>query len=738
MPSPLDRQNHDLGIIFVPPESPTDPRVPTAEEATLNTEIIVRSLQAARLETGWQSYPVLNFTNGKQLNIASGKAILPSYPGVLSLTTEVIIAALDSTVSTIKQDHWLYLVSLNAEVGAEQDTVLGEYSFQYRDRTNHQIATINKENTRRQRAFWCLVLSPNPLTVADDFLGFLPSVDGKRRLGITNTSAVGFGLSTIRIYARDPNFKEGVTYRVIEQGTAFLELCRIRRLQNFSDRGYTWGHGGEGDLNSSYHLVNTAPLVSDSRDLDSKTRERIQQIFAGRAGKGFAYARAVQNLSAGLSGGNPGFSGESAASPNGSVALANDQRVSFTNQAIVQKYGCQIVTATNNGSGSPLVACNLNTNSPSGSFFSGNRLDHKIYSANGVEQSAFGSFSNLGGTGSLVWVGDPNSSILPGQSVYVVPGIFFPAGSGLSIPFEGVERVWLNAAAFASANIRAADTSDLAAYEDPANNEDYIAVLGRERAALHYILKKANVTTNGAGTAFIPATERGCFAFIQGVSGRIDAPVRTGLAPNTTYKALIYYPPRSTEIWQLLLRYPEYQGTSPTEPDFLDGATIANRPLFFLHTQGGGGAVHQGEASTRLSPIAMHLPQASGAIVPSYRFNAPTQVSGEPYAGPITLREYPLLPAPGFALPAPGQVLSLSAATSPQGRSIKGKLLADGKQMGFRTPILARGSEFQAVVAFAVTKNGRERLVIIAANTFGGENIAIDSDAQAGFDTFRI
>jgi hypothetical protein len=736
MPDPLDRLNHDLGIVFVPPASPTDPRVPTAEELTLGQRIISSVISRSRIQQGWQQRPQLSFSQNRRLTIAEGKAILPIYPGVLSVNTTVTIPTLSSSASTIKQSDWVYLVGFEAEVGAAQDETLGQFPFQYRDRGTNQIATITKENTRRLRAFWAIVISTNPLT-ATDFLNLLTVEGDNRKVAIADTSDLGFSLGAARFYARDPNLALNADYLIFSSSVNLIEVCQVRRLQNYTERGYTWGYGGEGALNGQYHLVSTAPQI-DVRDLENAIRQRCREIFSGKPGAGSGYALTVQNLIASSVGGNPGYPGESAGSPNGSVCLADDQRVSFTNQAIIQKYGCQVVTATNNGSGSPLVTVSLNTSSPTGKFFSGNRLDHRVYSADGVDQSERGAWSNLGGTGSLIWVGDPNTTITPGSTVYVIPGIYYPPGSGFSVPFDDVLQVWRNATQISASNIRSADSEDLDSYIDPANNEDFFVIVGKERAALHYILKRVSITTDANGVAVIPATERGCFAFIQGVAGRIDAPVRTGLTANTTYKALVYYPPRTDETWQLLMSYAEYPGTGSVEAQFLSGATVASKPLFFIHTQGGGGAVHQGESDTQLAPIAMHLPAIAAPSIPPYRFNAPVQILGEPYPGPITLREHPLLPAPGLALPAPGQTISLGAATQVQSRSLKAEVMVDGRLMGFRSPILASRAEFQAVLMFVAEKGGDRRLVIVTRNTSGGENIPVDSDQQTAFDTFRL
>lgn len=733
---PLIRVTHDIAVLTDPPASPTDPKVPTAEELALNSKILAQAIARTRLEQGWRNFPALSFSQTRRLTISNGQAIVAYYPGVLDLNTSILIPDLPSAGSTIQQTDYVLLVAFNAEIGKTQDPVLGQMTFKYRNQNTKEITPITKENTLRLRAFWGLVLSPTPLS-ANDFLNLLTLDGDYRKITIFETSEIGFTLGTSRFYARDNNFLLNAIYPILPDTVNVIELAQVRRIQNFTNRGYTWGYGGEGALNTAFHIVSTAPRFG-AVDLESAMRQRLRQIFAGQPGAGFAFSRSVQNLSASSVGNNPGYPGESAGSPNGSVCLANDQRITFTNQATIQTLSCQVVTATNNGSGSPLVAVSLNTNSPTGSFFSGNRADHRIFSSDGVDQTDRGSFSNLGGTGTLAWIGDANTTITPGQTVYVAPGIFYPSGSGLNLPFEAVEQVWQNAAQISTANIRAADYADLDAYVDPANNEDYVIVCDRARSALQYILKRVSVVSDGSGVARIPLTEKGCFAFIQGVSGRIDAPVKAGLTPNTTYKALIYAPPSAATVWQFLVRYAEYQGTGATEAQFLNGATIISKPLFYIHTQGGGGSTHQGEADTGLSPISMHLPDVVNPSIPSYRFNAPIHLTGDPYPGPITLQEQPLLPAPGLALPAPGQVITLQAAGTAQARSLQTRLMVGGRTLGFRSPMLASKLEFQAILAFVAEKAGERRLVIATHNTLGGENISVDSDQQTAIDTFRL
>ena len=728
MVGPLDQRENDVGVIFVAPMSEHDPRVPTADELSLSSKI-ARSL-AVRLnqKPGWLRHPGFSISGTRQVNISGGQAIVPGYPGVLQINTSVTIPAIaDSSQSLLRTDR-LYIVTFVSEVGEIQDPILGQYTFDYTE-DGEEVATTTKENTRRMRAFWVVVWSATEIGVAN-FLNALPSTD---ILTINDTSGIGFQLGDYRVYGRDPNLG-AYGYKIFRDSVNMLELVAVRRAQRHNNLGYIHGPTGEAGLNTQFNLVLTGPSAQDE-DLESLHLRRVREIFSGSAGGGKGFDYAVQNLSASPNGGNPNFPGVGAGAPNGTACIANGQRVSFSNQAIIEKRtAIRIDAATDNGFGRALITVSLN--SPiQGSFFSANRLDHRIYSQDGVEQSERGTFRQLGSPNALVWEGDANSTILPGQRVYCSPGIFYPAGSGFPIPFRQILNWWRNSIQLSAGNLRDAASNDLAEYAEPVGNGTYIGVLGSERAALHYILKKVLVTSNSAGILVIPDDARGNFAFIQGRPGRIDRPIVTGVAPNTTFNALVYEAPAPVDVWQFMMLVPDYQGTG--EVSWINGATIVSRPLCFIHTQGGGGSVFQGDAETRLSPIAMHLPVVSGGV-PAFRLNAPVQLAGEPYPGPVTLRQLPLISGSGLALPMPGQVLSAQVAQNPQPRSLSMRLLANGQMIGFRSPILQNNAEFQMVVSFVAQQaNGDRRIVVMARNTRGGENCVADSDQGTAIDLFR-
>jgi hypothetical protein len=362
-----------------------------------------------------------------------------------------------------------------------------------------------------------------------------------------------------------------------------------------------------------------------------------------------------------------------------------------------------------------------------------------------VEQAALGRFINSGN--SLTWLGTQNTTIQAGQRAYVVPSIKYPAGSGFSVPFAEVEAVWVNGVPLDSGNIRYGEEDgargDLTAYQAPAVGQNYFAVFGRERAALHYIYEKTVVTADASGAITIPTNAGGCFAFVEGFpagGGAINKPVVTGLTPNTTYNTLTYYTPALTQPVQVQFRYTPYQGIGVSDPEWLNDATVASSPLCYITCHGGGNSVFRGDARIRYSPIAMHLPQINSASTPPYTLDTPMQLFGEPYNGPMTFRQIVPLPGNGLSLPSPGMRLSFQPGTIGlgSGLSLNGKLLGDGSLIGCRSPLLEGRKPFLIVVGFMAHKNGEDRLVIMSRATTGSQDIPCDASQQTGFDVFRV
>lgn len=283
---------------------------------------------------------------------------------------------------------------------------------------------------------------------------------------------------------------------------------------------------------------------------------------------------------------------------------------------------------------------------------------------------------------------------------------------------------------------------DLDAYRAPAASQDFIAVFGRERAALHYIYKKVSVASNNSGAIAIPPAERGVFAFVQGVAGRVDSPVLGGLNPNTTYAALVYYPPRSTEQWQWQFKYCNYQGLG--NPALLEGAEIIAPPILFAHTQGGGASAFFGDSELIHSPIAMHLP-AGSSMTEHYELNTPVHLPGENYASPIAFREIQPVAGTDCSLPKIGRKIDFEPAVGIAPRSLLGSALLVGdvappaSRIGCQVPMLSTNRPFQSVLCFGIrTSGGDDCLAIATANTNGSESVVFDIAGGSGFDVYRM
>ena len=729
----------DLAVVFVTPTGPDDVRVPTAPDVTGVGEVAMRLARQSRQSAGWVTPPTVTIAPPRGLTLSGGRARIPIAPSYdLSVPTGTIqIPALPAAGSIVNRLDRLSLVGLAAEVGGEQDTPLGSVVFQGRNNAGVLVEGSPKENTRRWRFFWVWVLSPDVLTADGFYQALNTNSAGDRVLTIANKTDTGFVLGDHRIYALDPNWVATKTYKVLPGQIDVLDAVSIRRLQNFADRGYTWGNGGEEPLDPRFAVALTGRLVD--ADLANTARQRLMNLLSGRPGGGFTYARSVQNFSAGAVIGNAGRVGEAASSPNNSVCLPSPNRVSFTNEAYLETLAAAKLTAGNDGNGNALLTVPLES-CPAGTRFSEIAANHKIYSLTGEEISSFGRFQNLGGVGALTWIADANQKLLPGQVAYFCPAVSLPAGSGFSVPFEAIEQVWAGdtGAPLSAANIRDGRTDDLDAYAAPADSQSYFVVYGPERAAIHAIYKRVEVTANGSGVAVIPDGELGCFAFLSGVAGRIDKPAVTGLTPNTTYQALVYYPPRQSEAWQFQLRFAPYASVEPLAAlSWLEGARVVGHLTTIVHTQGGGGSIFRSGGELQYSPIAMHLPIANSPT-PFYALNALAQLEGEASQGYVTFREVPFLPAPDRAQPSPGQMISAVAASANQPRSIRGRLSVGGRVLGLRTPRLDGNKPYQAIVAFVAEKSGVRRLVVATQTAPGGNTLSLDSDTGCGLGLFDL
>lgn len=742
MSTPLDILGNDLAVLKVPPASPNDLRFPTAEEDALWARMQLENYRSVQKNLWLHPPQIITTASNFNITFQNGVAQLKSFKNLITLNNNINIPPLADTVSTVKRKDIVNLVGFLAEVGEIQDPVLGQFSLQFIDPTTNVLTGFKQENSRRYRCFWILILSQGNLR-PDSFLSLLTNQpNGARTLQVSSTDTNGSKLGTNQIYALDVNLKENVSYSILTTSIDILPICEVRRLSNYVDRGYVWGYQGEEPL-SPYTVVRLAERSQD-KDPNLFIGRKVMELCAGIPGAGFSFNRTVQNLTPGLSGAVPGKPGEAAASPNGSPCVSNDQRITFTNQAIIQKLSVNIVVATNDGNGNALVSIGLNTNCPNGSRFSQDKTQFKIFSQIGIDESGLGKFNNLGGVGSLQWTARGNSSIQPGQTVYVVPAISFPAGSGLSIPFVGVEKVWIDGKEISQPNIRqgygVGNQGDMSAYAAPSNNEAFIIIVGTERMAIHYIYRKVSIVANNSGIGFVPNDANGCFAFINGVDGRIDSPIKTGLSPGASYDALVYYAPKSNDTLQFQLIYPEYQGIKNLPS--IDKAQIISEPLLHVHTQGGGTSVYQNESLIQYAPVSYYLPSNENPSPPPYIFDSPVGLRDDLYPRYLTFRQVSITPSSGLALPRPGRKITFTPLLSatPQTRSLNGTLSIDGQPIGFLLPVLASKLPYQCIFSFAIESANGINLVVLTYNSNGRTEtpVVATTSSNTAIDIFSL
>ncbi len=687
-----------MGVNFVPPDDITDNRILTAEELSLSEEArILASLKPDGLRFTQAPEIVLV---GEELSIKGSVASSVAAPRNFNIDTLINIS---SSTETLIEEYY-YLVVLVAIVGSEHDPQLGEFSPQY------QTSTENRENTRRYRSHWAIVSSFN----------YEDASSLKEKLGTSiEVSEDKFLLDALYFYPQDSNWSVG-NYDLLP-GLELLPLCTIQYYNSYLAQGYTWGDG-------TAFIKEKAYPISDASGF----------LWSLMAGDRIFYDKAVLNLIQGATNlASTPQPGQTTRSLNNSMAIANDQRVFFSNEARVQKYAIQHTTVEFNSQGQLEASATLNTNNPEGTIFSLEASDHRIFTTE--DKTEFGALGGLGSDRTLTWTAASTAGLEAGDSLIIVPGISFPAGSGWSLPISSLDEVYLDGVALSQDNIRNGRDSDLFEYIPPANGEDFMVVWGTERAALHYIYKKITLTSDGSGTLIVPSTELGVIAFIEGVSGRVDTPVYIGLVPNTDYNALVYYPPRTAENWQFEISYSPYLGKGVSELDMLDGGTIASEPMFFLHTQGSGNSVFQGEANLRYSAIALHLPRLSSQP-PSYKMNFPIQLQGENYPGPYTVRSLPLQIGLGLAVPFKGQKLRYSLQGINQPYSLNIALYNDNNDLlGARIPALSSINEiYQAVISFKVEKDQRTVLAVLTFNGVSDAPIPFDASQNCAIDLFAL
>lgn len=736
----------DVEIQWIPPANATDERVPSAEELAGNSHLAHRNLKEAhRLErpAGVRNRPDFTAGGGKSIVIPADVQIhAPGHPAVQTIPTATLtLPNLPDTTSTVSRYDYLYVAVMSVEFNATHDSTILQ-TFQWTQGQSTQVFT--QENTRRLRSIYMFVWAAAPIT-ANDLVAALPV---NRQLTI-NKAATGIALGNYRLYPLDSAIAAGATHLVRDDTIELIDLCRVWRAQNFTQEGYVWGRAGEGAFNTEYHVQASYRYVGPGwDDLDNRARQTLRRILLGQSlPNSPARDLATYNLINGQVGANLDSPGIATPSPNGSTAIANGQRVSFTNQAITQTEYCLAVTTVNAG-GFAQGTVPFQGNSPSGAVFAQDKAKHRVFNNNGVDITDAGVLTGLGSNGSLVWTAITAQVVSPGDQIYFQPAIDYPAGSGF--PNSGtVDAVFVLDGPLTqinAANIREG-TNDLTAYTAPTGGQNLWVIMGKERGAVHYVYERFTVNSDATGVVRIPPNTNGAIAFMSGPSaptGRINKPVVPGLTASTAYQILCYRPFKAAESWQFRFNVARYAGSG--ERLQIDGATIASMPIFMGHTQGGGNSEFLAEAGLQYEVLSFRLPQnANIAAVAAHRANYRMQFKGEPDLGATSVRMIEPNGATGLAVASPGLTLAAPAATGPQTKGIACRIQVAGTttRLGLRKLPIVCDQIYQLVSAFVVSKGGTDRLCVITQN--GGDAakasaIAYDSDAPdlAAIDTFRL
>ena len=736
---------NDLEILWLPPQSDTDERVPTADEMATGTRLgtqHVQTTRAALKPAGVLNRPTFTSTNKNVVIPAGLEFFSPAHPtlSAIPINHTLTLPALADTVVSVSRYDRIYLCGFSAIVTDEIDPHI-RLTFTWRNQSDI-LQEVTKENTRRVRDFYAFVWAAGettPSTVLSEL-----DVEGVKQLTVSKAAA-GQALTTLRIYPFDANLADTETYVLIEDSLELIELLRVWRVQNTNQEGYFWGRSGEDDFEPDFHLQPSYRYVGEGwQDIQNRATESFWRLMRGESLSDTpTLDRSVQNLVNGQVGINLEAPGVATASPNGSTALANEQRVRFTNEAISQTLFCLPVVTTNS-SGNAVATVNFAGNSPAGSAFASS--GHKIYDEAGNDISSEGTFTGQGGTGALTWTASGGASISPSDTAYLVPAIDYPAGSGFPVAGD-IEAVYFNAIALAAGNVRELSVNAPANYENPDNAEDFIVVLDKGRAALAHILKKVTVTASASGVVTIPSTARGLIAFIDGPSappGLQNVPVVDGLTNGGTYNLLVYHAPPGSEQWQFQFKSPRYAGTQ--ESIWLNGARVATQPLAIAHSQIGGNSLSFSDAAIQHEVIGFRLPlNSAAAAVKGFIFNSTIQVEGEPALADIAFKEIDLPPGGyGHTQLKPGQILAVQNAIEAQSQGMAVSLQADdGLFLGTAKPRLDAATGYQLVIACAVEKNGDYRLLVITLNAgfvglFNYLSYSSDADDYSGIDTFNL
>lgn len=725
----------DAAILWLGQQTDIDSRVPTAEEMAKTEEVMRGHLGRSRARitpSGLLERPTFTANGGRQVGIPALSVWAPLHPTLETIPANVLSMPVLAQ-GVVNRYDYIYLLCFGVIVTADLDP---EVNLTFQWRAGNVLENVTKENTARIRDAYAYWVSPFPMTTEAI----------ATRIGPTLTpNKSGMAFEDCRLFPLDEILRPGLTYTLTPGQLESLELLRVWRVQGVNQTGWWWGQTTERTMEGDIHLQPTYRYVGPGlEDWSARTADSLYRLMRGESLRNSPRLnRGVYNLLNGQVGSNTQAPGIATASPNGSIALANGQRVTFTNRAITQRVFA-LAIATSDGGGFAVATINFAGNSPSGSKFAAS--GHQVFSAAGVDLTSSGAFTGADTAGALTWTATVAGTPAPGTVVYLVAHLTYPAGSGFPVCGD-VEAVYLDGVPISEANIK---DSDITVYTEPVNGGNHLVVLDRGNSELRWIYKKFSVVADSSGNVKMPSEARGLIAWISGPSAPIerqDKAVVTGLNASNGYDILCYWPPVAEEQWQFQILYPTYAGTQ--EASWLNGATVLTQPIAIAHSLGGG---------TTFSPpsrplpdgdvighaVAWRLPSNSdGQAIRNYALDAAIALQGGPDNGNAPFQVMPSLAAVGGMVSLrPGQVLEAvaSADTHPQGVGVA--LRVGGRPVGVYKPRLAGTGRYQLVVACGVEKAGEQRVLVITYNggeTTQGNALAANSAAPslAGVDLFR-
>lgn len=739
----MDYKNNDVNILHIPPQYPGDTRVFKAVDFYAQSILQQRYLKTLpHIQDQILEFPELSFTESQSgfemsINISGLTANLVNIPSKeLSINENLRLFDKLQTPQTSSKFQYLQVFSFLSEIGEIQDNTLGNTSLDYYvpnfnslSPDFQEIEIQTKENSRRLRAFWGIILSEEELFNQNHLNNLIESGDTLPSITIpVNSDYIDYTLDTgnkVRIYILDNNFNQGTQYYIFNEFFNSIPFLELKRNFGFTSNGYTWGdQNSERLLNKKFNCKWVKDYYSESLFPENHLSLLLSSELPENDWIEVSLNKAVYNLFEGShsQGEQPGVN---LSSPNGFNLLTAPDRVQFKNEKHYQAKTFKKRTVTKNNNNNLYVTYNLDLgdidlkNGQPIAYINQNTNSHTIYNNFGVNITDEGSFSVQNNV--LSWFPNINSSLEESDEVYIQPSIIFKSGSGFNMDSISLDKCWHSSNGspeeLSDNNIRDASTEDINFFETPADNQKFIVVFGKARNAIHYIYRYEEVESDNNGILRADnLSDNGVFAFISGIEGRINKPIINTNSNLTTFSCLVYHIPSSSEKWQFEFTI--------TEPNFvnmneLNNSKITSDFVQIAHTQGGGASVYETGGEMRFSNFDKKLKPLSNPQYPSYSLNTPIMFGGEEGYESVGWRFVTFPPGSGLSYPKKGRNVTVN----------NGAIYQSNKPLGYKMPKLKTNKPYQSLFGFICQTNaGKDLLVIVKSNLIEGNVKFEDND----------